>query len=156
MNSFRTRRAEGFSLVELLVTVVIIAVLAAIAIPLYSNQKNKAALSAAQQDARAIGSAINGMLLEYAHLGTSNGTIGYSAPNVTFTLTAPSPTTAPASISVRLSPNSTFSVGSTLANTRQWCIKITNSSGSTTQSAVVTEAGLQAGMTTCSNGAASA
>jgi prepilin-type N-terminal cleavage/methylation domain-containing protein len=47
-------RDTGFTLVELLVTVIVIAVLAAIAIPLYTSQRYKAMDAATQSDARAV------------------------------------------------------------------------------------------------------
>ena len=49
---FRTRNETGFTLIELLVVVVIIGVLAAIAIPKFSNTKDKAHMAAMKSDLR--------------------------------------------------------------------------------------------------------
>lgn len=64
-------REEGFTLIELLVVVIIIGILAAIAIPVFLQQRNKANDAAAKSDLRNLATA------EESYL-TSNPT-GYSA-----------------------------------------------------------------------------
>lgn len=57
-SSMRRSRDAGFTLVELLVTMVIIAVLAAIMIPIFLNQREKASDTAAKSDVVNLGQMI--------------------------------------------------------------------------------------------------
>ena len=63
MNQRVNRARKGFSLVELLAVVLVLAVLAAVAIPLYTSQRKSAAGRACKASEAAIVSAANGYAL---------------------------------------------------------------------------------------------
>lgn len=140
---------SGFTLIELLITIAIVGVLAAIAIPMYVSQQGQAYKAAAISDGHAWAMNVASVLNPYTSFGTAPaGTttaITLSGSTLTVTMTAPTPstpTTATASVAV--------SAGSAIAASgisgTNWCFKVTNNS----QVAVYTQAGYQASATSCS------
>src|SRR6476659_7897586 len=66
---------KGFTLIELLIVVVIIGILAAIAIPKFSNTKEKAALAAMKADLRNLATVEEAYLTDYHTYAASLGLI---------------------------------------------------------------------------------
>jgi prepilin-type N-terminal cleavage/methylation domain-containing protein len=77
------RARRGFSLLEVLFTVLILAVLAAVAVPLYSNTKTSAAQSACKSNVQALANAESKYKFETgAYTTTSSQLISYGIANV--------------------------------------------------------------------------
>ncbi len=80
---------RGFTLIELLIVVVIIAILAAIAIPKFANSKGKAETTALREDLRNLATAQEAYFYDNAVYASATPLLSYaSSPGVTVTIGA--------------------------------------------------------------------
>jgi len=88
------RTRQGFTLIELLIVVVIIGILAAIAIPKFSNTKEKAYISSMKSDLRNLVTAQESYFTDnnssYAASTTAMGTNFQASSGITVTITGAS------------------------------------------------------------------
>jgi type IV pilus assembly protein PilA len=148
------RGEKGFTLVELLITIAVVGVLAAIAIPLYAAQTDQANKASAIADGRAWASVVSTELTDYTNFGTAPGntttaitlgTVTTGTATLTITLAAPTPSSPTSqTATVAVSPGTTITASGMSAT--QFCF-ITSNNG---QTAVFNQRGYQAGLTTCS------
>ena len=82
-------RSKGFTLIELLIVVVIIGILAAIAIPKFTNTKEKAYIAAMKADLRNLVTAQESYYSDHVTYTNSLGTYYHSSAGVTVTLASP-------------------------------------------------------------------
>jgi type IV pilus assembly protein PilA len=124
------KREEGFTLIELLVVMIIIGILAAIAIPVFLNQRSKAQDSSAKSDVSTLGKELATYFIDGSTAPTIASTssryvingvdAGKQSSNVWLDTSygaAAAPTSAPASLT-------------TTGMTRDlWCVGVYNASG---------------------------
>ena len=116
-SAFRPRRAAGFTLIELMVTVAIVAILASIALPSYTNQVRKSRRGDAKiglLDMAARQERFNTTNFRYT---TSLAELGYGGTGTNTTVLVPSSTTAYYELSITLqNGTSSFTLKATPRN----------------------------------------
>ncbi len=82
-NNFKSKNQSGFTLLEILIVIIILGILAALAIPVYSAVKEKAVKQEAYQQLAAIREAQQRYASAYQSYTTSIGALGYDPNAVT-------------------------------------------------------------------------
>ncbi|MGN6088630.1 MAG: type II secretion system protein [Actinomycetales bacterium] len=135
--SAKTENDKGFTLIELLVVMIIIGILAAIAIPVFLNQRAKAEDSATKSDVTTLGKEIATYYVD--NTAVPGSFVAIAGGQYTFN-----------GSTVGRASRTTISVAAggtaaTFTSPTKWCVALTNSAGSTQTWHYSATNGLQSG-----------
>jgi type IV pilus assembly protein PilA len=127
MRKSAEEKDQGFTLIELLVVMIIIGILAAIAIPVFLSQREKARDTATKADVSTLGKEVSSYYVD----GTGALTLALSGGNITVTNGAtPAVTVATVKVSSGTALATTPFKATSGSEATTWCVALTNPSGS--------------------------
>lgn len=130
--STRAKRSQGgFTLAELLVTVLLIGLIAAVAIPLYSSQTSRADATVARSEARNLSFAVQSLLLQVRSFGPNPTLVTTPSTGTPTSITLDNQAGSPASVTtvISMTPgvvlNRTEADNNTVDGVREYCVAVT-------------------------------
>ncbi len=150
MRKSMDEKDQGFTLIELLVVMIIIGILAAIAIPVFLNQRKKAVDTAAKADVSTLGKEVATYYVDATTvLAPTAGILAAGS----YTFAAPVGTVGRASNGVTkaelkyhtATPVTTIAATDTTPTGNYWCVELTYSGGTATQVSYSAANGLTSG-----------
>jgi prepilin-type N-terminal cleavage/methylation domain-containing protein len=124
------QKDQGFTLIELLVVMIIIGILAAIAIPIFMNQRKKAVDSSAVSDVSTLGKEIATFYVDALPTDTVAVSVTGASPNFRYNIGAAAALVDVGKQSGGMgTPVISFGVGSGTTNATNWCIELPYTGG---------------------------